>query len=103
LNTYIFWNGLTLDGFLDVSLGAGFSPNPGDAFDILDWYESLSGSFFSLNLPAGDWDTSSLLTTGVISYLGETPNVPVPEPSTMLLLGSGLIGLAGYGRKKIFK
>ncbi len=27
----------------------------------------------------------------------------VPEPATMLLLGSGLILLAGYGRKKFFK
>jgi len=58
---------------------------------------------------AGDWSSDSgvFIGAGTLSEIpdpdipGGGGNAPVPEPATMLLFATGLIGFAGYSRKKM--
>jgi hypothetical protein len=62
---------LSLDGSLSVSLINGFTPSPGQTFNIFDW-GTRAGTFVSLNLPtlAGlAWNTSNLYTLGELSLV----------------------------------
>ena len=52
---------------------------------------------------AQTWFISYDFYIGGSDTVDSNSNNPVPEPATMLLLGSGLLGLVGYGRKKFFK
>lgn len=113
--------GLYLGGCIEFELTAGLDGNMGDFLQTLKWKtdipESLAGQNFTvlspgvaysprMDLGVGIHTSSAILSWemvwGADPQFGISNNfvvTTIPEPSILLLLGGGLVGLAGLRRK----
>jgi hypothetical protein len=104
------------DGYFDINMTFDNAPpaNRFGAGDVMVYDIFLAGitassfDYVSINGPAGKTGFHAAAQIGGIGNNGQFSGwiadsdkvAPIPEPTTIMLFGAGLIGLAGIGRKK---
>lgn len=91
----------------EAKIGFDYAGNPKNGLYEWSWggilvnvlTEVVDDHYLTVKMKAKQGDSFKVYLAGV----GGEYKASVPEPSTMLLLGFGLLGLAGAGRKKFLK
>jgi hypothetical protein len=97
-------SGLTLAAGQTYFIVLGPESLTGSTWEVFDENnQGASGIDLYSNDGGQSWHSNGQQTIGAFDILGSSGTGTVPEPSSMILLGTGLVGAFGSMRKKIMR